>query len=240
MLKLSLVMPVHNEQNTLRQIVEKIEEVLKNIDYELIIVNDFSTDKSQQILEELQTKNDRIRLFKHESNKGKSQTVKTGILESKGEYVVIQDADLEYDPTDVLMLLTKIETEKLDVVYGNRFGRKSEVVYYQNWIGNTLLSYFSAIITGIRANMWPRDMEVCYKMAKGDLYRSLVARLVSTTNFGFEPEITAMFSKVKGVKFAQLPVHYYPRTMAEGKHMQAFKHGIEAFKEIIRFNFFAK
>jgi len=185
-------------------------------------------------------KDKRIRLFFHEKNMGKSQTVKTGLLETKGEYVVIQDADLEYDPADLLPMLQKIQDEKLDVIYGNRFSHKNEVVYFQNWIGNTMLSAFSALITGLRANMWPRDMEVCYKMAKGDLYRSLSARITSKTNFGFEPEITAMFSKVKGVKFAQLPISYFPRTMAEGKHMKAFQDGFKALKEIIRFNFFTK
>jgi hypothetical protein len=137
-------------------------------------------------------------------------------------------------------MLEKIEKEGLDVIYGNRFSHKNEVVYFQNWIGNTALSAFSALITGLRANMWPRDMEVCYKMAKGDTFRELAAKLTSQTNFGFEPEITAMFSKIKKVKFAQVPIHYYPRTIAEGKKMNAFKHGYEALKEIVRFNFFTK
>ena len=237
MYKLSLVMPAYNEQNTLREIIEKIQESLVGIDFEIVIVNDGSKDKTQHIAEELAAVYKNIRVFTNEKNIGKSQTVKRGILESKGEYVVIQDADLEYNPVDLRGILNKIETEKLDVVYGNRFGYKNEVVYFQNWIGNTMLSMFSALITGLRANMWPRDMEVCYKMARGDMFRGLAKTLTSTTNFGFEPEISAKFSKVRGIKFAQVPIMYYPRTIAEGKKMNAFKHGWEALKEIIRYNF---
>lgn len=234
-------MPAYNEQHTIREIVKKVCDTLQGIDYELLLVDDKSTDETLLIMYELQKQygEQRIRVITKEHS-GKSQTVKTGLLASKGEYAVIQDADMEYDPADVLVMLEKIEKENLDVVYGNRFGRNNEVVYYQNWLGNTLLSLFSAIITGVRANMWPRDMEVCYKMAKGELYRKLAATIESTTNFGFEPEITAKFSKVKGVKFAQVPISYYPRTVSEGKKMNAFKHGVEAFREIIYYNFFAK
>jgi len=235
-MKLSLVSPVYNEQNTLRQIVEKVAQVLSGVDFEHILVDDASTDNSFVIMKELASRYPHIRIFQKEHS-GKSQTVKRGLLESKGEYVVIQDTDLEYEPADLLVLLKKIEDENLDVVYGNRFGKGNEVVYFQNWIGNTALSFLSALITGLRANMWPRDMEVCYKMAKGELYRELAKTLTATTNFGFEPEITAKFSKVPNVKFAQLPIHYYPRTIAEGKKMNAFKHGWEAFKEILHYNF---
>lgn len=236
-MKLSLIMPARNEQHTLREIVEKVVQTLAGIDFELIMVNDGSTDETLSLMKELQKKyGSRLEII-DKAHSGKSQTVKQGILASKGEYVVIQDADMEYEPADLLVMLEKIQNEGLDVLYGNRFGLKNEVVYFQNWLGNTALSFLSAVITGFRANMWPRDMEVCYKMAKGDLFRSLAKGLVATTNFGFEPEITAKFSKIKGVKFAQVPIHYYPRTIAEGKKMNALKHGIEAFKEIITYNF---
>jgi glycosyltransferase involved in cell wall biosynthesis len=238
--ELSLVMPAYNEQNTLREIVEKVEDNLKDIDYELIIVNDASKDKTYAIAQELASKNKRIKVLNNEKNVGKSQTVRNGLLVSTGEYVVIQDSDMEYEPADLVSMYALIKTGKYNVVYGNRFSYKNEVVYFQNWIGNTALSAFSALITGLRANMWPRDMEVCYKMAEGELFRKLAQGLTSTTIFGMEPELTAKFSKVKGIKFAQVPIHYYPRTVAEGKKMSAIKHGIEALKEIIRFNFTSK
>jgi len=238
--KLSLVMPVYNEQNTLREIVEKVVNALAGIDFELIMVDDQSVDNSYTLMQELRKKfGERIKLLQKEHS-GKSQTVKKGILVSTGDFVVIQDADLEYEPADLPEMFEKIQAEKLDVLYGNRFGKKNEVVYFQNWIGNSALSLFSAVITGLRANMWPRDMEVGYKMAKGDLFRRLATTLTATTNFGFEPEITAKFSKITGVRFAQVPIHYYPRTVAEGKKMIAVKHGVEALTEIIRYNFFSK
>lgn len=230
-------MPAYNEENTLRQIVDKVFVDLKDIDFELVIVDDKSEDKTFDLMKELEKQyKGKIRIFTKEHS-GKSQTVKKGLWESKGDYVVIQDADLEYDPKDLITMLDLIQKDDLDVVYGNRFGYKNEVVYTQNWIGNTFLSFTSALITGLRAGMWPRDMEVCYKMAKGDLFRTLAETIESITNFGFEPEITAKFSKVKGVKFAQVPIKYYPRTMAEGEKMNAFKHGKEALREIFRFNF---
>ncbi|MCC7303927.1 glycosyltransferase family 2 protein [bacterium] len=237
-MKLSLIMPAYNKQNTLREIVEKVVTILEGIDYELIMVDDKSVDNTLELMKEMVRKfGSRLRIVEKEHS-GKSQTVKAGILASKGEYVVIQDADMEYDPKDLLIMLDKIQSENLDVVYGNRFGKQNEVVYLQNWIGNSVLSMISAVITWLRANMWPRDMEVCYKMAKGDLYRELAEGLKSKTNFGFEPEITAKFSKVRGMKFAQVPISYYPRTVAEGKKMSAFKHGVEALKEIFMYNFF--
>lgn len=234
---LSLIMPAKNEEKTLREIVEKVEEILSNaMSFEIIIVDDGSVDRTNMHAEELAKKYGNIKILRNEKSSGKSRSVQKGILASTGEYVVIQDADLEYEPKDLLKIYEKITTEKLDVVYGNRFGEKNEVVYVQNWLGNTFLSAVSAIFTGIRAGMFPRDMEVCYKMAKGELFRELAKTLTATSNFGFEPEITAKFSKVRGLKFAQMPINYYPRTKAEGKHMNAFRDGFKALKEILHYN----
>jgi glycosyltransferase involved in cell wall biosynthesis len=203
------------------------------------MVNDASKDRSYEMMQEFAASDPRIHIAQHEKNSGKSQTIKKGLAMTTGRYVVIQDADLEYEPADIPALLEKIKSG-YDLVYGNRFSKKNEVVYFQNWIGNTVLSIFSGIITGLRAGMWPRDMEVGYKMAKGDLFREIGAKIEATTLFGLEPEMTARFSKIKGIKFAQVPIHYYPRTVAEGKKMQAFKHGWEALQEIIRYNFLRK
>lgn len=236
-MNLSLVIPAKNEEKTLQSIVEKVVASLGDVvTFEIIIVNDGSTDSTAQVAESLSRKYENITILTNNTAAGKSQAVKKGILATKGEYVVIQDADLEYEPADLVRLYQKIVAEQLDVVYGNRFGIKNEVVYIQNWLGNTLLSFISAIFTGLRSGMWPRDMEVCYKMAKGDMFRKLAASLTATSNFGFEPEITAKFSKQKGLRFAQLPIKYYPRTMAEGKHMKAFQDGFKALREIIHYN----
>lgn len=228
-------MPVYNESKTIDDIVVKVIKILKGVDFELIIVNDGSTDDSWDKITKLSKKYSRIKAV-NLSHRGKSQTVKAGILKTKGEYVVIQDADMEYDPRDVIRMFKEIKKRKLDVIYGNRFGYKNKVIYIQNWIGNTFLSFFSGLFTGIRAGMFPRDMEVCYKMARGKIYRECAKSLVSKSNFGFEPEITAKFSKINNISFTQVPIKYTPRTVKEGKHMKAIKHGVLALFEIIYFN----
>lgn len=238
--KLSIVVPVYNEENTLSNMVHKLMQVPFKIDTEVVMVNDASKDKSAVIMEELKKEFKSIKLLSNKKNVGKSQTVKKGILETTGDLVVIQDADLEYDPKELLDFVKIFEKENVDVVYGNRFGYSNEVVYFENWVGNTFLSGISSIFTGLRAGMWTRDMEVCYKMAKGALYRELVRDLKATSNFGFEPEITSKFSKVKGIKFKQIPVRYYPRTVSEGKKLHAWKDGVKALKEILRFNLKSK
>lgn len=239
-MKLSIVIPAYNESKTLEELVKKVVKTLDSVEKEIIIVNDGSKDNTLEIANDLANKYKAVSAISNERNVGKTQTVKNGILHTKGEYVVIQDADLEYDPQDLLTMLKRIESDNLDVIYGNRFGKKNTVIYPQNWIGNTFLSFVSSIITGIRKGMWVRDMEVCYKMAKGDLYRRLAKTIESTTNFGFEPEITAKFSKVKNLKFAQVPISYYPRSIEEGKKMNALRDGLKALREIIYFNFFDK
>lgn len=234
---LSLVIPAHNEEKTLLELVKKVQKSLGSINYDIVIVNDGSTDKTLEIATKLSNDFRNISCLSNDVNIGKSQTVRKGILATTGNYVVIQDADLEYEPSDLLLLYEKISRENLDIVYGNRFGYNNKVVYWKNWFGNTFLSLMSSLITGLRAGMWVRDMEVCYKIAKGELFRDLAINIESKSNFGFEPEITAKFSKVKGLKFAQMPIKYYPRTLEEGKHMNAFRDGFKALKEILYFNF---
>ena len=236
-MELSLVIPARNEEKTLLDIVTKVQKSLKNINFEIIIVNDGSTDKTLDIANKLVKKFKNIHVISNPTGIGKSQAVRKGILATKGGYVVIQDADLEYEPDDLVVIFNKIKAENLDLVYGNRFGYSNKVVYFQNWLGNTILSGISSLMTGLRAGMWVRDMEVCYKMARGDMYRKLADTIISKSNFGFEPEITAKFSKVKGIKFAQVPIRYNPRTFDEGKKMHAISDGFKALREIIYFNF---
>lgn len=233
-------MPAYNESKTLDQIVDKVFSQNFGLDIELIIVNDGSKDNTWEIIENLAKENKNIKGVQNPKNIGKSQTVKHGISHTTGDLVVIQDADLEYDPQDLIKFVDKFQKEDLDVIYGNRFGKENKVIYWQNWFGNRLLSLFSAIFTGLRSGMWTWDMEVCYKMAKGDIFREIGSTIVSTSTFGLEPEMTAKFAKYrlngKKLKFAQIPISYFPRSIAEGKKMHAVKDGLKALWEILKFN----
>jgi glycosyltransferase involved in cell wall biosynthesis len=238
--KISIVIPVYNEEKTLAQLLNRIEAVDLGLEKEIIIVNDASTDSSAEIIAEL-TRSSQYRILTHTTNKGKSQSVKDGIVASTGDLVVIQDADLEYSPHDLRPFVELFHQGEVDVVYGNRFNGKNKVIYWHNWIGNRALSLFSALFTGPRAGMWTSDMEVCYKMAEGNLFRAIAATVESVSNFGLEPELTAKFARYKfpdgrHVRWQQLPVSYQPRTIAEGKHMNAFRDGGKALIEILKFN----
>lgn len=243
MRKLSLVIPVYNEEATLPKILNKIEAVDFGIDKEIVIVNDSSTDSTPKLLSDLQSES-HYKILHNEQNLGKSQTVKKGILASEGDLVVIQDADLEYDPAELVSFVKSFQEDpSLDVIYGNRFGKHNKVIYWQNWLGNSFLSLVSSFFTGLRSGLWARDMEVCYKMAKGDIFRELAESIESKSNFGFEPEVTAKFSKYKkpdgaSLNWKQITISYYPRSIEEGKHMKAFQDGYKALKEIFKFNLF--
>jgi len=241
-MKLSLIVPAYNEESTLEDLIDKVLtfKLYQDFEKEIIIVNDGSKDKTWEVMLNLSKKYPNIKSFQNEKNSGKSQTVKNGIQYSTGDYLVIQDADLEYEPSDISKMLELLLLKKLDVVYGNRFGKRNKVIYLQNYVGNLLLSVISNIFTFPRIKTWIPDMEVCYKLMKGDIAREIGKGIVSKSTFGLEPEITAKLSryKIKGshLKFAVFPVSYYPRSIAEGKKMHAFRDGIKALKEIIKFN----
>lgn len=246
-MKLSLVIPAYNESKTLKELVEKVIAVKfpHNLEREIIIVNDGSKDSTSQIAHQLETDNKGlIFAYDNEKNVGKSQTVKNGILKSTGELVVIQDADFEYDPEELIQFVNLLMEKDLDVVYGNRFGKKNKIIYLQNYIGNKALSAFSNLFTFPRIRVWLPDMEVCYKLMKGEVAREVAAQIVSKSNFGIEPEITARLSKYKlngkRLKFGVVPISYFARSIEEGKKMKAIQDGFKALKEIIRFNLFAK
>lgn len=237
---LSIVIPVYNEEKTLKEIVEKVSAEIKDIDSEIILVDDGSKDNSRQIANDLTQKYTNVILLLNSKNLGKTQTVVKGINNSSGDIVVIQDADHEYDPVDLKKMYLDMKARDFDVLYGNRFGKKNSVVYLQNYAGNRLLSFFSNIFTYPRIHVWIPDMEVCYKMIKGNVARELAAQIKSKSNFGLEPEITARLSRYKlngkHLKFGIHPIKYIPRTIEEGKKMHAFKDGFKALVEIIRYN----
>jgi len=240
--KLSIIIPVWNEEKTLAQLVEKV--ILVNFPHvderEIIIINDGSKDKSWEIMQDLDKKYDFVHAFTNPKNSGKSQSVKNGILKSTGDLLVVQDADFEYEPNELKDLINLLVTKDLDVVYGNRFGKKNKTGYIQNYFGNIFLSIFSNVFTFPRLRKWIPDMEVCYKLMKGEIAREIGEKIESTSLFGLEPEVTARLAKYrkdgKHLKFGIVAISYFPRSKAEGKKMNAFKNGIEALKEIVKFN----
>ena len=239
---LSLIIPAYNEERSLTALLDKVLAVKLSNGFakEIIIINDASKDKTKGIAESYAKKYSEIKVLSNATNMGKSQTVRKGILASTGDYVIIQDADLEYEPDEISSLLTKAVTENLDVVYGNRFGKNNKVIYWGNYIGNRSLSFFSNFFTFPRIGVWLPDMEVCYKLIRGGIARDVAQNIVAKSNFGFEPEVTAKLSKYrrdgKHLEFGVVPISYYPRSIAEGKHMKAIRDGMKALFEIIRYN----
>ncbi len=239
---LSFIIPAYNEERSLAVLLDKVlaVKISNGVSKEIIIINDASKDKTKEIAESYAKKYSELKVLSNEVNMGKSQTVRKGILASTGDYVIIQDADLEYEPDEISSLLEKAISENLDVVYGNRFGKSNKVIYWGNYIGNRSLSFFSNFFTFPRIGVWLPDMEVCYKLIRGNVARDLAQTIISKSNFGFEPEITAKLSKYKlsnkHLRFAIVPISYVPRSIAEGKHMKAIRDGFNALIEIIRFN----
>lgn len=234
--KLSVIMPCYNEKNTINKIVDEVFKVsLGNTKIELIIVDDGSKDGTRDMLKKLAEKNSSIKLIFQEKNEGKGAALKKGILESSGDVVVIQDADLEYDPQEYKRLIYPMERGHADVVYGSRFigGEPHRIIYYRNQIANKFLTFLSNAFTGLNLT----DMETCYKMFRGDLVREL-AKNLKAKRFGFEPEITARVAK-SGARVYEVGISYYGRSKEEGKKI-GYRDGVRAIWEIIYFNLFTR
>lgn len=225
-------MPCYNEKATINKIIDEVMAVnLGTTKKEVIIVDDGSKDGTRDILKALAKKNKDIKLIFQETNQGKGAALKRGILESTGDVVVVQDADLEYDPQEYKRLLYPIERGHADVVYGSRFigGEPHRIIYYRNQVANKFLTMLSNIFTGLNLT----DMETCYKTFKGDLVRGLAQNL-KAQRFGFEPEITARVAKADA-RVYEIGISYYGRSKEEGKKI-GLKDGIKAIWEIIYFN----
>ena len=234
--KLSIVIPCYNEKNTIEDILKEIDEVnLGSTAKEIIIVDDGSKDGTREILGKLAKTNKSLKLLFQEVNQGKGAALKRGILESTGDVVIVQDADLEYDPQEYKRLLYPIDRGHADVVYGSRFigGEPHRIIYYRNQVANKFLTTLSNIFTGLNLT----DMETCYKMMRGELARDL-AKDLQAKRFGFEPEITARIAKSKA-RVYEIGISYYGRSKEEGKKI-GFRDGLKAIWEIIYFHFAAR
>lgn len=226
---LSVVMPVYNEQETLSSIVKQVLHISDLL--ELIIVDDCSNDNTPQIAQTLIGQDERIRYVRQKKNGGKTEALKTGFSMTKGEIVIVQDADLEYDPADIAGVIAPIIEGHADVVYGSRFmvKRATRVVYFYHYLANKGLTFLSNIVTNLNMS----DVETCYKAFRGDIIRNMV---ITSRGFGFEIEVTAKIAKLKCPVY-EVPISYYGRTYEEGKKI-GFKDGVAAFWYILKYNFF--
>jgi len=234
--KLSIVIPVYNEAATIKSLIDKVVEVeLKfNIGKELIIVNDGSTDDTEEAILVYQEIHKELEIVyqRHEKNKGKGVALHTGIALATGDYVIIQDADLEYDPEEYNDMLKPIIDGFADVVYGSRFmgSNPHRILFFWHSIGNSLLTFMSNMFTNLNLT----DMETCYKLFKREHIQSLKLK---EKRFGFEPEVTAKISRIPNIRIYEVGISYYGRTYKEGKKIK-WKDGVKALYCIFRYNLF--
>jgi glycosyltransferase involved in cell wall biosynthesis len=239
--KLSIIIPVYNEEKFIETVINQVLEANSlGLKKEIIIVDDGSFDqtkiKIENKIKKLKKRQVKIKAIFKKKNEGKGAAVKKGVLSSTGDIVLIQDADLEYDPSDYPILLEPFFKYQADVVYGSRFitHRPHRVLYFWHSLGNFLLTTFSNFFTNLNLT----DMETGYKVFRGDLIRKIAKKLKSK-RFGFEPEITAKIAKIKNIKIYEVGISYFGRTYKEGKKINWID-GIKTFFEIIRFNLFGK
>jgi len=237
-IKLSILIPAYNEGKTIHLILDKIKEVemSEGISKEIIIVNDCSSDNTIAKVEEYIGKNSEltIRLYNQQKNKGKGAAIHKAIELATGNYLIVQDADLEYDPEEYSLLLKPILSGFADVVYGSRFlgGNPHRILFFWHSIGNKFLTSLSNMFTNLNLT----DMETCYKLIRSDIAKSLILK---EHRFGFEPELTAKLSRVPNIRIYEVGISYYGRTYEEGKKI-GWKDGFRAIYCILKYNLWAR
>lgn len=235
---LSIIIPAYNEGATIHRILDRVKDVvlINGIEKEVIIVNDCSKDNTDEAIQRYALENPalNIQYFKHNVNQGKGAAIHTGIKKATGEFLVIQDADLEYDPEEFNLLLKPIVRGTADVVYGSRFlgGNPHRILFFWHSIGNKVLTTLSNMFTNLNLT----DMETCYKLCKTSLIQQIELK---EKRFGFEPEITAKLSRIPDVCIYEVGISYYGRTYKEGKKIN-WKDGVRAIYCILKYNIFSR
>ncbi len=231
-MKLSIIIPLYNEENTVIKLLEKINSLnlIGNFNKEIIIVNDSSTDNSKKLVEQYIINKQQFILLNHNKNQGKGAAINTALKNANGDYIIIQDADLEYDPEEINLLLKPVLKDNADVVYGSRFvgGEAHRILFFWHSLGNKIITFVSNMFTNLNLT----DIETCYKLIKTEHLKNIT---IKEKRFGIEPEITAKLSKIKGIKFYEVGISYYGRTYQEGKKIN-WKDGARAFYCILKYN----
>ncbi|HXM04497.1 MAG TPA: glycosyltransferase family 2 protein [Chthoniobacterales bacterium] len=230
-MRLSIVIPVFNEAKTIPRLMDRIQECVPGF-HEIIVVDDASVDETAELIRKRVDTDPRIRLFRHDQNAGKTAALRTGFSKISGDVVVIQDADLEYDPADIPDLIAPIVEARGDICLGSRFlvKRAGRVLYYRHYLANKLLTCLNNVLTDLNCT----DVETGYKAMRADIARSLI---IESSGFGFEVEFVAKCRKA-GYRFYEVPINYFGRTYEEGKKI-TFLDGLAAVYFIVKFNLFA-
>lgn len=235
-MKLSILVPAYNEERTVTDVLEKLKSVklIGGVEREIIVVNDCSTDRTEEIVKNYIGLNTDVefRYLRHNVNQGKGAALHTGIRNATGDYIIVQDADLEYDPAEFNRLLKPVIDGYADVVYGSRFigGNPHRILFFWHTIGNKFLTFLSNMCNNLNLT----DMETCYKLFRTDLLNRVK---LEETRFGFEPEVTAKVAKIPGIRIYEVGVSYYGRTYEEGKKIN-WKDGFRAIYCILKYGLF--